>query len=169
MEDGTSVVLKNDARLAAYKSLPVTASARAEPSTTADCPKEGSLIRVLIRDAWHSCTVKRVSSATRPFTFVVEYDDGMLVEDRLSLLWDYVCGDPSKSVVANASRDSTTVSVGAGAVSVRAGEEDAASGAAKRPSTAASRESASLLHATAKAGDVALSRALGYGGVVEYL
>ena len=60
-------------------------------------------------------------------------------------------------------------SVGAGAVSVRAGEEDAASGAAKRPSTAASRESASLLHATAKAGDVALSRALGYGGVVEYL
>ena len=61
-----------------------------EPHTPASCPPIGSVIRVLIEHNWQSCVVQNFHPPEAPnghFKFVVKYDDGMLIEDRLSLPW----------------------------------------------------------------------------------
>jgi hypothetical protein len=70
-----------------------------EPHTPASCPPIGSVIRVLIEHNWQSCVVQNFHPPEAPnghFKFVVKYDDGMLIEDRLSLPWHYVLAPSSR-------------------------------------------------------------------------
>ena len=70
------------------------------PETCMSGPSPGDVIRVLLDDAWHVCTVLEVDPLGPKYR--VRYDDGMLVFDRLSVPWTYV-----SSAVQDAPRKST--------------------------------------------------------------
>lgn len=66
---------------------------RTEPQTLEQGPRIGSVIRVLIQGTWMSCVVRNAyppSTPGEPVRYFVEYDDGMMVEDRLCVPWDFV-------------------------------------------------------------------------------
>ena len=115
LDDGTTQVLREtdasrmlngEAALAAGP--PKFDTHRTEPQTFEESPRVGSVIRVLIQGSWMSCIVKNVYPPAPPddaVQFVVEYDDGLLVKDRLCVPWDYVLPPLPQSCGAGSSSD----------------------------------------------------------------
>ena len=104
-EADASRMLNGEAALAAGP--PDFDTHRAEPQTLEEAPRVGSVVRILIQGAWMSCVIKsvRLHPPDNAVLFVVEYDDGMLVEDRLSVPWDYVLPPLPQSSGAGCSSD----------------------------------------------------------------
>jgi hypothetical protein len=63
-------------------------SGRPPPKTHVDGPKVGDIVRILLDD-WQVCTIHNVHKTTPP-RYVVQYDDGMMIEDVLSSDWEFI-------------------------------------------------------------------------------
>ena len=60
---------------------------RPPPRNVQEGPSKNDIVRVELQGAWHVCTVLKVNDDN---TYRVRYDDGMLVEDYLSVPWNFV-------------------------------------------------------------------------------
>ena len=65
------------------------------PGDTQEGPSPDDIIRVQLGNAWHVCTVIR-SLPDR--TYIVKYDDGMVVQDKLEVPWNYVAKNTEKTL-----------------------------------------------------------------------
>ena len=63
-------------------------SGRPPPKTHVDGPKVGDVVRILLNE-WQVCTVHHVHTTTPP-RYIVQYDDGMMIEDVLSSDWEFI-------------------------------------------------------------------------------
>ena len=100
-------MINGDTALSNFDPNEVDANLRSEPSSEAVGPKKNDVIRVLIEDKLCVCTVLTTTTYSGRPLYRVQYDDGMIVEDHLSVPWNYVSVAPTSALdtltsVANA-------------------------------------------------------------------
>ena len=96
-----SVMINGDNAINEFEPNEIHDNLRPEPSSETDGPKKNDIIRVLIQGSFCVCTVLTSSTHRGRPRYKVEYDDGMIVEDYLSVPWNYISVAPTSAPSAS--------------------------------------------------------------------